>query len=171
MIAYESGAADTVDPLAGSYYVESLTNELERRAWEEFEKIEKIGGSLAAIETGYMQRQITESAYRYQRRVEQGEQIVVGVNRFTAQEKRLDPDPPGGRRGPGPAGRRSWPTCDAGGMRRRCRRSLAALEQAAVGRGQRDASDRRDASRRTRTLGEICDVLRGVYGEQKQSFV
>src|SRR5450756_1212788 len=88
LLAYESGAADTVDPLAGSYYVEWLTTELEARAWKEFDKIEKIGGSLAAIETGYMQREITESAYKFQRRIEQNEQTVVGVNRFTVSEKR-----------------------------------------------------------------------------------
>ncbi|HZK66307.1 MAG TPA: methylmalonyl-CoA mutase family protein, partial [Chloroflexota bacterium] len=80
VIAYESGAADTVDPLAGSYYVEWLTNELESRAWKEFEKIDEMGGSMAAIENGYMSNAITEAAFRFQRRVEKGEQVVVGVN-------------------------------------------------------------------------------------------
>ncbi|HEV2705139.1 MAG TPA: methylmalonyl-CoA mutase family protein, partial [Pyrinomonadaceae bacterium] len=82
VIAHESGVADTVDPLAGSYAVEHLTNEIERRAADYITKIDAMGGMLRAIETGYVQREIQEAAYAYQRAVEQGEAVVVGVNRF-----------------------------------------------------------------------------------------
>ncbi len=90
IIAYESGVADTVDPLAGSYYIESLTNEIEKKAFEYIEKIDKMGGMLKAIESGYVQREISESAYNYQKAVENEEQIVVGVNRFVIDEGKRD---------------------------------------------------------------------------------
>jgi methylmalonyl-CoA mutase N-terminal domain/subunit len=82
IVAFESGAADTVDPLAGSYFIESLTNEVENKAWELIHKIDAIGGSVAAIEEGYMQDQIAQSAYEYQRNIENGQKIIVGVNQF-----------------------------------------------------------------------------------------
>jgi methylmalonyl-CoA mutase N-terminal domain/subunit len=86
IIAHESGVADTIDPLAGSYFVEYLTDEIEKRAQEYIERIDTMGGALAAIESGYIQREIQESAYRYQRAVDQKGQIVVGVNEFTVSE-------------------------------------------------------------------------------------
>lgn len=82
ILAYETGVADTVDPLAGSYFVESLTDEIERRAQELIDEIERRGGAVRAIEQGFIQERIAESAYRYQQEVERGERIVVGVNRF-----------------------------------------------------------------------------------------
>jgi len=90
IIAYESGVADTIDPLAGSYYIENLTNEIEKRAFEYIEKIDKMGGMLKAIESGYVQREIAESAYNYQKAVESGEQIIVGVNKFVIEEDKKD---------------------------------------------------------------------------------
>src|SRR5213596_1645504 len=84
VIAHESGVADTADPLAGAYAIESLTNEIESRAVDYLEKIDALGGMLRAIETGYVQREIQESAYRYQRAIESEEAVVVGVNRFQA---------------------------------------------------------------------------------------
>jgi methylmalonyl-CoA mutase N-terminal domain/subunit len=98
VIAYESGVADTVDPLAGSYAIEHLTNEIERRASDYLEKIDAMGGVLRAIESGYVQREIQEAAYAYQRAVERDDMIVVGVNRFQMEEEasvpllRVDPD-------------------------------------------------------------------------------
>jgi methylmalonyl-CoA mutase N-terminal domain/subunit len=86
VIAHESGVADTVDPLAGSYAIEQLTNELEKRAVEYIEKIDGIGGMLRAIETGYVQREIQDAAYDYQRAVETNDAVVVGVNKFTSEE-------------------------------------------------------------------------------------
>jgi len=97
VIAYESGVADTADPLAGAYAIEELTTEIESRAHKYLEKIDAIGGMLRAIETGYVQREIQESAYRYQRAIETEEAIVVGVNRFQSKEEtaiptlRIDP--------------------------------------------------------------------------------
>lgn len=86
IIAYESGVADTIDPLAGSYFVERLTDQLEEKAKAYIIKIDELGGALAAIEQGYIQREIQEAAYRYQRKVEIGSEVIVGVNRFTADE-------------------------------------------------------------------------------------
>src|SRR5687767_14009244 len=80
--AYESGAPDTVDPLAGSYYVEALTNEVEEKAWQLIQKIDAMGGSVTAIEQGFIQNEIARSAYEYQRQIETGEKIIVGVNKF-----------------------------------------------------------------------------------------
>ena len=97
VIANESGVADTVDPLAGSYAIEQLTDEIETRAKEYLEKIDAMGGMLRAIELGYVQREIQESAYRYQRSIETGDTIVVGVNRYQVAEEssvsilRVDP--------------------------------------------------------------------------------
>ncbi|MHB0870467.1 MAG: acyl-CoA mutase large subunit family protein [Chloroflexota bacterium] len=169
IVAYESGAADTVDPLAGSYYVEWLTNELEKRAWEEFDKIEKLGGSMAAIETGYMQKQITESAYRYQRAIEQGEKIVVGVNRFQVNEKRpiqiLRVDD---------AVRDRQLARLAELKKRRDNTAVSAsldrLKQAASGT-ENVMPFIVECVEASATLEEVCDVLREVFGEQKQSYV
>ncbi|HEU4555380.1 MAG TPA: methylmalonyl-CoA mutase family protein [Chitinophaga sp.] len=86
VIGYESGITDTVDPLAGSYYVEALTNEIEARAWELVEKIDAMGGAVSAIEQGFIQEEIARSAYRYQQQVEKGEKIIVGVNKFTMED-------------------------------------------------------------------------------------
>ncbi len=86
IVAFESGAPDTVDPLAGSYFIESLTHEMEQAAWQLIQKIDVLGGSVAAIEQGFIQDEIAASAYAYQTRVENGEQIIVGVNKFQSEE-------------------------------------------------------------------------------------
>jgi len=91
IVAYESGAPDTVDPLAGSYYVENLTNEVESAAWKLIEKIDAMGGSVSAIEQGFMQNEIARSAYDFQQRVERNEQIIVGVNKFQVDEDQKIP--------------------------------------------------------------------------------
>jgi methylmalonyl-CoA mutase N-terminal domain/subunit len=91
IVAFESGVADTVDPLAGSYFVESLTNEVEEKAWELVNRIDAMGGSVSAIEAGFIQDEIAKSAYAYQRAIESGEKIIVGVNRFTVDKE--DPIP------------------------------------------------------------------------------
>ncbi|HEV7333851.1 MAG TPA: methylmalonyl-CoA mutase family protein [Flavisolibacter sp.] len=87
IVAFESGAPDTVDPLAGSYYVEALTAEIEQHAWTLIEKIDAMGGSVSAIESGFMQDEIARSAYQYQRGIESGEKIIVGVNKFFQKEE------------------------------------------------------------------------------------
>ncbi|MGN6165944.1 MAG: acyl-CoA mutase large subunit family protein [Flavisolibacter sp.] len=87
IVAFESGAPDTVDPLAGSYFIESLTHEVEKNAWQLIEKIEAMGGSVSAIEQGFMQEEIARSAYEYQRQIETGEKIIVGVNKFQVSQE------------------------------------------------------------------------------------
>ena len=90
IIANESGVADTVDPLAGSYFIEALTNEVEAKAWEYIHKIDSMGGSVNAIEQGYIQNEIAASAYKYQREVQSGEKVLVGVNKYAVEEKPLE---------------------------------------------------------------------------------
>src|SRR4029077_12320351 len=102
ILAHESGVTDTPDPLGGSYYVESLTDELEAAAAAYLEEIDAMGGTLAALDAGFQQRQIQEAAYRTQRAVDAGDQVVVGVNRFRDEEVAAPPtqriDPEGERR-------------------------------------------------------------------------
>src|SRR5690606_16740491 len=86
IIAQESGVADTVDPLGGSYYIEWLTDQIEAQAADYLRRIDDLGGALRAVEEGYIQREIQDAAYRTQRAIEQGDQIVVGVNRFQSEE-------------------------------------------------------------------------------------
>jgi methylmalonyl-CoA mutase N-terminal domain/subunit len=89
--AFESGIADTADPLGGSYFVESLTNEVETEAWKLIEKIDSIGGSVTAIEQGFIQNEIAKSAYVYQQKIESGEKIIVGVNKFRNEQNITPP--------------------------------------------------------------------------------
>lgn len=91
IVAFESGVTDTVDPLAGSYYVEALTNEIEKKAWELIAKIDLMGGSVSAIEQGFIQDEIARSAYEYQRNIENGSKIIVGVNKFEVNEQNTTP--------------------------------------------------------------------------------
>jgi methylmalonyl-CoA mutase, N-terminal domain len=163
IIAHESGVADSVDPLAGSYLIEHLTDEIEKRAAEYIQKIDEMGGALAAIERGYVQGEIQEAAYRYQKAVESGDETVVGVNAFQVDDhpemERLKVDP---------------------AIEEAQRAHLAALRQ------RRDAAKASallerlaDAARGSQnllplfvelvendvTLGEICSVLRRLWGE------
>jgi methylmalonyl-CoA mutase, N-terminal domain len=165
VLAYETGVADTIDPLAGSYFVESLTDELERRAWEFIAKVDDLGGSVRAIELGYIQREIEDAAYRYQREMEDQRRIVVGVNRFqVAGETRLEllrVDPELGRRQAAKlTALRDTRDNSAVGA------ALAALEEAA--RGSTNLLPRIvHAVEQSATLGEISDTMRGVFGEQR----
>jgi methylmalonyl-CoA mutase N-terminal domain/subunit len=167
IIAYESGVADTIDPLAGSYVIEHLTDEIERRACEYIERIDALGGALAAIETGFVQGEINDAAYAYQQAVESGEQIVVGVNRFTDDHEngaardilRVDPSIEQAQRDRLAALRAERDNA-------RVRELLAHLETAARG------SDNLmplfiECVEADITLGEICGVLRGVFGEYR----
>jgi methylmalonyl-CoA mutase N-terminal domain/subunit len=157
--------ADTIDPLAGSYYVEALTDDLERQAWEYIEKTDALGGSVRAIEAGYIQREIEEAAYRYQCELEDEQRIVVGVNRFQQAEEqhpailRVDPE----------LGRRQAAQVAALRDRRDnavVGSALAALDKAA--RGTENLLPRILAAvEALATLGEISDSLRAVFGEQQ----
>ena len=87
IIAEESGVIETADPIGGSYYLECLTNEIEARAIEELDKVQKLGGALEAIKSGYIQKEIQRSAYEFQKKVDEGERVIVGVNRFVSSER------------------------------------------------------------------------------------
>jgi len=87
ILQHEARLVDVIDPLAGSYYVESLTDQIEEAAWAEFEKIQKMGGAVAAIENGYMQREVARSAYERQKRLEEGKELIVGVNCYTGENE------------------------------------------------------------------------------------
>src|SRR5947209_8935936 len=163
VIAHEVGAVNTIDPLGGSYYLEQLTTELERQAHEYFDRIEKLGGVIPAIEDNFFQREIAEASYRYQSEVEQNQRIVVGVNRY-----QLDDEPE-------PDLLKIDPTLEQTQIDRvqavRARRDSHAVEQA-LARLKEDAAreDRNlmepimDASRSYVTMGEMCEALRDIWG-------
>jgi methylmalonyl-CoA mutase N-terminal domain/subunit len=163
LIAYESGAADTADPLGGSYYIESLTDEIEKRASDYIAKIDQLGGSVAAIEKGYIQQEIQESAYQYQKEIEAGDRVMVGVNMFQTKEP-----PPKGLLKVDPKVRemqvKRLAQLRASREGQRVKTSLAGLKKVAGGDGNLMVPIL-DCVRARCTLGEICDVLRGVFGE------
>ena len=167
ILAYESGVTETPDPLAGSYFVESLTNELERAAWEYLDQIDAIGGTLAAIESGFQQRQIQESAYRAQQAIESGDQIVVGVNRYTDDAtlesspiQRIDPD---AERAQVEGVRRVRTERDPAAWSA----TLARLEDSA--RGSENVMPAIiEAVDAYATVGEISDRLRVAWGEHRE---
>lgn len=165
IIAYESGAVDTVDPLAGSYYVESLTNQIEQGAWEQIQKIDSMGGAIKAIEKGYVQKEIQECAYTWQRQIEKKERIVVGVNQFQVKEQ----PPQGLLRVDASVGEMQVQKLKT----LRSTRDNKAVEEAlaridVVARGSENVMPAiLDAVRVYATLGEICDVLRKVFGEYR----
>jgi methylmalonyl-CoA mutase N-terminal domain/subunit len=166
IIAFEAGVTETPDPLAGSYYVESLTNELEAAAWAYLEEIEAMGGTLAAIERGFQQREIQESAYRVQRAIEIGDQVVVGVNRFrddtisTPSLQRIDPE---GERRQVERVRAVRAARDEAAWAA----SLDRLESAAAGEENLMPSII-EAVRASATVGEISDRLRVAWGEHRE---
>lgn len=163
VIAFESGVPLSVDPLGGSFYVESLTNEVEAKAWEYINRIDEMGGAVAAIEAGYIQKEIAESAYQYQRDIESGDKVIVGVNKFNIEEppfedlftvndsiRQVQIDKINKVKST-----RNQSEVD---------RCLKALDVAA-----KDGSNLMphilSAVEAYATLGEICDTMRGVFGE------
>jgi methylmalonyl-CoA mutase N-terminal domain/subunit len=163
IVAYETGVAETVDPLAGSYFVEALTDEIERLATEYIQKIDEMGGAVRAVECGFIEQEIQDSAYKFQKAVESGSQVIVGVNRFQTGSA-----PPKGLLKVDPMVRET--------QIQRLQKIYAERDSAAV----RDCLDTLkkvaqgsdnmmptilDAVRKRVSLGEICDVLRQVFGE------
>ena len=169
VIAFESGAPQTVDPLAGSYYIESLTNEIETRAVDYLEKIEAMGGMLKAIERGYVQQEIQNAAYEYQQAVDREEAIVVGVNRFQVEQDRavpiqsIDPtlEPKQVERVRALRAKRNADTWKA---------ALQAVEDSARS-GENLMPRILTAAEANATVGEISDAMRKVYGEYKEAVV
>ena len=169
MIAYETGAAQTVDPLAGSFYIESLTDEMERRAVAYLDRIDAMGGMLKAIERGFVQSEIQNAAYDFQRAVDSGEQIVVGVNEFQRENEpatpiqRMDED----------LERRQVERLRALRLKRDAAKWAASLE--GLKRRATDGGNLMpailDAVESWATVGEIAGTLRGVFGEYRETVV
>jgi len=158
----EAGTTATADPLGGSYYVEALTDELEARAWELIQRVEELGGAVAAIEAGFVQDEIEQAAFAWQQQVESGERVIVGVNRFHEDEEphvelqRIDPE----------AERRQLERTArvrAGRNAEDAARALAAVRETARGEANL-LPPMRDALRARCTVGEICETLREEWG-------
>ena len=166
IVAYESGVTNTVDPVGGSQCIEELTDSIERGVHAYLKSIEEAGGTLRAIETGYIQNQIQNAAYDYQRGIESGERVVVGVNRFQKEEERAAPtfrlDPALER-----AQVERLREVRAGRSQSAVAGKLAALEKAARG-GDNLMPPMLDAAGVYATVGEISDRLRGVFGEHRE---
>jgi methylmalonyl-CoA mutase N-terminal domain/subunit len=166
IVAHETGVCDTVDPLGGSYYVESLTQEIYDRAESYIQKIDDMGGATAAIEKGYIQKEIQDSAYQYQREIEQNERIVVGLNRFQVEEEkpsnllRVDPAVRVSQ-----VDRLQKLKSERDGEK--VKKTLAELKQTAEGHDNLMVPIL-EAVKAYATLGEICDTLREVFGEYQQ---
>jgi len=164
IVAYESGLADVVDPLGGSYYIEALTDKIEAEAWEYIKKIDEIGGAVVAIEQGYIQREIQESAYKWQMEVENKQRIIVGVNQFQIQEKPVE----GLLRVDASVGefqRKKLVDLRARRDNAAVEKALAALEAACKDEHINLMPLILDAVKTYATLGEICGVMRKVFGE------
>ncbi len=170
IIAHESGVTNTVDPLGGSYFIEALTNQMEQGVYRYFAEIEQRGGMIPALESGYIQREIADSAYRYQREVDRNERIIVGVNEYVLEDEDLEIPV-----------HRLEPDSEARHLARlaRVRRErdgavvserLEALRRAALA-GENVMPYLMEAVRAYATLGEVCDVLRHVYGEYKEPVI
>ena len=162
IVAYESGLADTVDPLGGSYYVEALTNKIEAEAWEYIKKIDEIGGAPEAIAKGYIQKEIQDSAYKWQ--IEKGDRIIVGVNKFQQEEE----PPKNLLRVDGSVGKLQADKIAALKARRdnaKVEETLAALEKGCADESVNLMPLILDAVRAYATEGEICGVMRKVFGE------
>ena len=163
VIGHETGVTHTVDPFGGSYYVESLTDEVEQRAWDYLERIDRLGGAVEAIEAGFYQEEIAEAAFRIQQGIESGERVVVGVNRFEDPDER-------------PVEIQRISDEDVAGQVARVRELRAARDRSAVERalGLLEAAARgtdnllppmKEALRARATLGEVSELLRTVFGE------
>jgi methylmalonyl-CoA mutase N-terminal domain/subunit len=167
VIAHESGVVNTIDPLGGSYYVESLTNELERQAYEYFDRIEKLGGVVPAIKDNFFQREIADAAFRYQSEIERDQRVIVGVNRYELEDEpeleilHIDPA----------LERKQIERVQA----LRARRDSAKVEQRLAELKRGAAGDENlmpaihDAARDYVTMGEICDAFREVWGVWRET--
>ena len=170
IVAHESGATDTIDPLAGSYYIEALTNEMEKVTFDYIRKVDEMGGAIAAIEKGFFQKEIADSAYKYQKEIEEMKRIVVGVNDFKIEKEelpiellRVDP--------------KAEKAQTAALSKLKRERNKKKVEDALNKLRHSAEKDENlmptiiDAVKVYSTLGEICEVLRQVYGEYKELII
>jgi methylmalonyl-CoA mutase N-terminal domain/subunit len=168
VIAHETGVVNTIDPLGGSYYLEDLTSRLEAEAYDYFDRIEKLGGVIAAIKDNFFQREIAEASFRYQAEVEAKQRIVVGVNRYELQDEgeleilRIDPalEQKQIERVASLRARRDSAAVEA---------SLASLKEAAARDDDNLMPHLIEASRAYATLGEMCDSLRETWGTWRET--
>ncbi len=167
IVAYETGVPDAVDPIGGSYFVEKLTDRIEEEAEKYIEKIDQQGGMLKAIETGYIQEEIRRSAYLYQQKIEENEEVVVGVNKFQSKE---EPRPPGIKVDPAVEEK----------QKKKLRKLKKARDQGRVDRALKEIAEAAqgdgnlmppilEAVKAYATIGEICDVLREEFGEFRET--
>jgi methylmalonyl-CoA mutase N-terminal domain/subunit len=168
VIAHESGVVNTIDPLGGSWYVEDLTNRMESEAYDYFQRIRKLGGVVAAIEENFFQREIAEASFRYQAEVEAKQRVIVGVNRYVAEEEapiellRVDPA----------LEQKQIDRVQATRSKRdsaKVESALAELKEAASKEGVNLMPLIVDASREYVTMGEMCDALREVWGTWRET--
>jgi len=169
IIAEESGITNTIDPLAGSYYVEALTDQIEKTAMEYIKKIDDMGGVTKAIESGYIQKEIQDSSYKYQQSIEKKELIVVGVNKYTMEEKtkgellRVNPAVEAKQL-------ERLKAVKASRSSKEVEIRLAKIREAAKG-NENLMPPIIDAVKEYATIGEISDVMREVFGEYKERIV
>jgi methylmalonyl-CoA mutase, N-terminal domain len=162
VLAHEAGGTDTADPLGGAYFIEELTNELERRARELIERVDELGGAVAAVEQGFVQREIEQAAFAYTQQVEAGEKVIVGVNKYAEPESeeielyRLDPE----------AERRQLERTARVRSERNAEEAATSLERVReTAQGEANLlPPMREALRARCTVGEICNVLREEFG-------
>jgi methylmalonyl-CoA mutase N-terminal domain/subunit len=170
IVAHESGATDTIDPLAGSYYIEALTNEMEKVTFDYVRKVDEMGGAIVAIEKGFFQKEIADSAYKYQKEIEEMKRVVVGVNDFKIEKEelpikllRVDP--------------KAEKTQTAALNKLKRERNKKKVENALNNLRHAAEEDENlmltiiDAVKVYSTLGEICEVLRQIYGEYKELII
>ncbi len=165
IVAFESGAPDTADPLGGSYFIESLTSEVEKNAWQLIEQVDVMGGSVSAIEQGFIQNEIARSAYEYQQKIENGEKIIVGVNKFNSDEKSSTPlfkiD----------EGIHQLQVDKLNALKNKRDNTKVSQSLGAIAASAKDGSNLMpfivEAVENFCTLGEIADVLREIWGEYR----
>lgn len=168
LLAYESGVTDTIDPLAGSYYIETLTDKIEKEAYDYIDKIDRMGGAVAAIEQGYMQQEMAAHAYEYQHEVELGKRTVIGVNKFNDSKKLAEQDVLTADLSVGERQIARLEKMKAARDNEAVKAALEKLREAAQGT-ENLMPYLIDAVKTYATLGEICGVLREEFGEYKQS--
>ena len=168
LLAYESGVTDTIDPLAGSYYIETLTDKIEKEAYDYIDKIDRMGGAVAAIEQGYMQQEMAAHAYEYQHEVELGKRTVIDVNKFNDSKKLAEQDVLTADLSVGERQIARLEKMKAARDNEAVKAALEKLREAAKGT-ENLMPYLIDAVKTYATLGEICGVLREEFGEYKQS--
>ena len=168
LLAYESGVTNTIDPLAGSYYIETLTDKIEKEAYDYIDKIDRMGGAVAAIEQGYMQQEMAAHAYEYQHEVELGKRTVIGVNKFNDSKKLAEQDVLTADLSVGERQIARLEKMKAARDNGAVKAALEKLREAAKGT-ENLMPYLIDAVKTYATLGEICGVLREEFGEYKQS--